>query len=179
MFNISGEFQDRYVYLTLLFWQLFVFFSVCSVCFPTENPFFEPEPESLLIGVSVQDLVKMYNRYSRPAVDCLNMNFYESQITSFLGHNGAGKTTTLCVRTVFLSMKWKHEFSVFCVIHIYTSTLVGPFWLGYFHPPLEQLTFMEETFVQRWTPYDSHWACVHSTTSSSNSECIFFLLKWL
>ncbi|XP_021322694.1 retinal-specific phospholipid-transporting ATPase ABCA4 isoform X1 [Danio rerio] len=64
-----------------------------------ENPFFEPEPESLLIGVSVQDLVKMYNRYSRPAVDCLNMNFYESQITSFLGHNGAGKTTTLSILT--------------------------------------------------------------------------------
>ena len=25
----------------------------------------------------------------------LNLNFYEGQITSFLGHNGAGKTTTM------------------------------------------------------------------------------------
>jgi len=71
--------------------------------FPTGNPFFEPEPEGLLIGVSVQDLVKVYSRNSRPAVDCLNMNFYEGQITSFLGHNGAGKTTTLCVLAFSLS----------------------------------------------------------------------------
>lgn len=70
--------------------------------FPAGNPFFEPEPEGLLIGVSVQDLVKVYSKYSRPAVDCLSMNFYEGQITSFLGHNGAGKTTTLCVPTVSL-----------------------------------------------------------------------------
>uniref|UniRef100_A0A8C1Q2H9 P-type phospholipid transporter n=1 Tax=Cyprinus carpio TaxID=7962 RepID=A0A8C1Q2H9_CYPCA len=58
-----------------------------------------PEPEGLIIGVSVQDLVKVYSKNSRPAVDCLNMNFYESQITSFLGHNGAGKTTTLSILT--------------------------------------------------------------------------------
>lgn len=64
---------------------------------PTGNPFFESEPDGLLAGVAVQDLVKVYSRSSKPAVDCLNMNFYESQITSFLGHNGAGKTTTLCV----------------------------------------------------------------------------------
>ncbi|XP_043073525.1 retinal-specific phospholipid-transporting ATPase ABCA4 [Puntigrus tetrazona] len=63
------------------------------------NPFFEPEPEGLLIGVSVQELVKVYSKSSRPAVDCLNMNFYEGQITSFLGHNGAGKTTTLSILT--------------------------------------------------------------------------------
>ncbi|XP_048020053.1 retinal-specific phospholipid-transporting ATPase ABCA4 isoform X1 [Megalobrama amblycephala] len=63
------------------------------------NPFFEPEPEGLLIGVSVQDLVKVYSRNSRPAVDYLSMNFYEDQITSFLGHNGAGKTTTLSILT--------------------------------------------------------------------------------
>uniref|UniRef100_A0A671S297 ABC transporter domain-containing protein n=1 Tax=Sinocyclocheilus anshuiensis TaxID=1608454 RepID=A0A671S297_9TELE len=63
------------------------------------NPFFEPEPEGLIIGVSVQDLVKVYSKKSRPAVDCLNMNFYEGQITSFLGHNGAGKTTTLSILT--------------------------------------------------------------------------------
>uniref|UniRef100_A0A8C1ZZ12 P-type phospholipid transporter n=1 Tax=Cyprinus carpio TaxID=7962 RepID=A0A8C1ZZ12_CYPCA len=63
------------------------------------NPFFEPEPEGLIMGVSVQDLVKVYSKSSRPAVDCFNMNFYEGQITSFLGHNGAGKTTTLSILT--------------------------------------------------------------------------------
>uniref|UniRef100_A0A672SI31 P-type phospholipid transporter n=1 Tax=Sinocyclocheilus grahami TaxID=75366 RepID=A0A672SI31_SINGR len=67
--------------------------------FPAGNTFFEPEPEGLLMGVSVQDLVKVYSKSSRPAVDCFNMNFYEGQITSFLGHNGAGKTTTLSILT--------------------------------------------------------------------------------
>ncbi len=74
-----------------------------GIFFSAGHPFFEPEPEGLLIGVSVQDLVKVYSKYSRPAVDCLNMNFYEDQITSFLGHNGAGKTTTLCVPSFSLS----------------------------------------------------------------------------
>ncbi|XP_073705778.1 retinal-specific phospholipid-transporting ATPase ABCA4 isoform X1 [Garra rufa] len=63
------------------------------------NLFFEPEPDGLVIGVLVQDLVKVYSKYTRPAVDCLNMTFYEGQITSFLGHNGAGKTTTLSILT--------------------------------------------------------------------------------
>ncbi|NXL84346.1 ABCA1 protein, partial [Alectura lathami] len=33
------------------------------------------------------------------AVDGLTLNFYEGQITSFLGHNGAGKTTTMSILT--------------------------------------------------------------------------------
>uniref|UniRef100_A0AAR2JJ54 P-type phospholipid transporter n=1 Tax=Pygocentrus nattereri TaxID=42514 RepID=A0AAR2JJ54_PYGNA len=65
----------------------------------TGNLFFEPEPEGLLVGVSVKDLVKIYPGSSRPAVNCLNITFYEGQITSFLGHNGAGKTTTLSILT--------------------------------------------------------------------------------
>ncbi|XP_035384179.1 retinal-specific phospholipid-transporting ATPase ABCA4 [Electrophorus electricus] len=63
------------------------------------NPFFEPEPEGLAVGVSVNDLVKVYAGSSKPAVDCLNITFYEGQITSFLGQNGAGKTTTLSILT--------------------------------------------------------------------------------
>ncbi|KAL6468422.1 hypothetical protein MHYP_G00240990 [Metynnis hypsauchen] len=65
----------------------------------TGNLFFEPEPEGLLVGVSVKDLVKIYPGSSKPAVNCLNITFYEGQITSFLGHNGAGKTTTLSILT--------------------------------------------------------------------------------
>lgn len=57
--------------------------------------FFESDPLSLVLGVQIQDLVKVFAGSSRPAVNCLNINFYEGQITSFLGHNGAGKTTTL------------------------------------------------------------------------------------
>ena len=33
------------------------------------------------------------------AVDSLNLNMYEGQITALLGHNGAGKTTTISILT--------------------------------------------------------------------------------
>ncbi|XP_024118032.1 retinal-specific phospholipid-transporting ATPase ABCA4 [Oryzias melastigma] len=61
--------------------------------------FFEPDPPGLVLGVQIQDLVKVFGGSSRPAVNCLNINFYEGQITSFLGHNGAGKTTTMSILT--------------------------------------------------------------------------------
>lgn len=48
-----------------------------------------------MLGVQIKDLVKVFDGQSRPAVNCLNISFYEGQITSFLGHNGAGKTTTM------------------------------------------------------------------------------------
>ena len=49
----------------------------------------------LKAGVAIRDLSKLYKGAEKPAVDKLTLNFYEGQITSFLGHNGAGKTTTL------------------------------------------------------------------------------------
>uniref|UniRef100_A0A8C6PAR5 P-type phospholipid transporter n=1 Tax=Nothobranchius furzeri TaxID=105023 RepID=A0A8C6PAR5_NOTFU len=66
---------------------------------PSGQLFFESDPMDLVLGVQIQDLVKVYDGCSRPAVNCLNINFYEGQITSFLGHNGAGKTTTLSILT--------------------------------------------------------------------------------
>lgn len=59
---------------------------------------FEPEPSNLNIGVAIRNLTKRYSD-SKLAVDNLNLNFYENQITSFLGHNGAGKTTTISMLT--------------------------------------------------------------------------------
>lgn len=61
----------------------------------TGQTFFEADPVGLVLGVQVTDLVKVFDGSSRPAVNCLSINFYEGQITSFLGHNGAGKTTTM------------------------------------------------------------------------------------
>lgn len=55
----------------------------------------EEEPTHLKLGVSIQNLVKIYRDGMKVAVDGLALNFYEGQITSFLGHNGAGKTTTM------------------------------------------------------------------------------------
>jgi len=56
---------------------------------------FEVEPKHLPLGVAVRRLRKIYRQGNKVAVDGLTMNFYEGQITSFLGHNGAGKTTTM------------------------------------------------------------------------------------
>ncbi|KAM4718470.1 retinal-specific phospholipid-transporting ATPase ABCA4a isoform 3-T3 [Anableps anableps] len=64
-----------------------------------EESFFEAEPIDLVKGVCIQNLVKVFSSCSSPAVDGLSINFYESQITAFLGHNGAGKTTTMSILT--------------------------------------------------------------------------------
>lgn len=55
----------------------------------------EAEPKDKQIGVAIRNLRKKYASTPKPAVDGLNLNFYQDQITSFLGHNGAGKTTTM------------------------------------------------------------------------------------
>ncbi|NWW42764.1 ABCA1 protein, partial [Pedionomus torquatus] len=59
----------------------------------------EEEPTHMSLGVSIQNLVKVYRDGKKVAVDGLTLNFYEGQITSFLGHNGAGKTTTMSILT--------------------------------------------------------------------------------
>ncbi|XP_053447493.1 retinal-specific phospholipid-transporting ATPase ABCA4 isoform X1 [Nycticebus coucang] len=66
------------------------------------DSFFERELPGLVPGVCVKNLVKVFEPYTRPAVDRLNITFYENQITAFLGHNGAGKTTTLSILTGLL-----------------------------------------------------------------------------
>ncbi|XP_076811813.1 phospholipid-transporting ATPase ABCA1-like isoform X2 [Clavelina lepadiformis] len=58
----------------------------------------ENVPRDLKLGVSIHNLRKVYDN-GKVAVDDLSMNFYEGQITSFLGHNGAGKTTTMSMLT--------------------------------------------------------------------------------
>ncbi|KAH0625882.1 hypothetical protein JD844_034237 [Phrynosoma platyrhinos] len=55
----------------------------------------EEPPAHLKVGVSIRNLVKIYHSSSKIAVNGLSLDFYEGQITSFLGHNGAGKTTTM------------------------------------------------------------------------------------
>ena len=38
---------------------------------------------------------KKYSKKSPPAVDAIQVNFFEGQVTALLGHNGAGKTSTM------------------------------------------------------------------------------------
>ncbi|XP_042367934.1 phospholipid-transporting ATPase ABCA1-like [Plectropomus leopardus] len=63
------------------------------------NEYLEKPPPDMKAGVSVRNLVKIYKTGKKLAVDGLSMDFYENQITSFLGHNGAGKTTTMSILT--------------------------------------------------------------------------------
>uniref|UniRef100_UPI00398ECFE0 phospholipid-transporting ATPase ABCA1-like isoform X2 n=1 Tax=Pristiophorus japonicus TaxID=55135 RepID=UPI00398ECFE0 len=65
----------------------------------TNKVHLEKEPTHLTLGVSIQKLVKVYGNGKKVAVNGLSLNFYEGQITSFLGHNGAGKTTTMSILT--------------------------------------------------------------------------------
>ncbi|XP_063017090.1 phospholipid-transporting ATPase ABCA7 isoform X3 [Melospiza melodia melodia] len=62
----------------------------------------EEPPADLQPGVSIRDLVKVYGSSGHAAVNGLSLDFYEGQITSFLGHNGAGKTTTMSILTGLL-----------------------------------------------------------------------------
>uniref|UniRef100_A0A7N8WNF1 Phospholipid-transporting ATPase ABCA1-like n=1 Tax=Mastacembelus armatus TaxID=205130 RepID=A0A7N8WNF1_9TELE len=61
--------------------------------------YMEKPPPNMKAGVSIRDLVKIYKNGKKLAVDGLSLDFYENQITSFLGHNGAGKTTTMSILT--------------------------------------------------------------------------------
>nr|KAG5700800.1 hypothetical protein BaRGS_035003 [Batillaria attramentaria] len=64
-----------------------------------DNPNMEVEPRDHPVGVAIRNLRKVYSSGKKLAVDDLTINFYEGQITSFLGHNGAGKTTTMSILT--------------------------------------------------------------------------------
>nr|XP_019951227.1 PREDICTED: ATP-binding cassette sub-family A member 1-like isoform X1 [Paralichthys olivaceus]XP_019951229.1 PREDICTED: ATP-binding cassette sub-family A member 1-like isoform X1 [Paralichthys olivaceus]XP_019951230.1 PREDICTED: ATP-binding cassette sub-family A member 1-like isoform X1 [Paralichthys olivaceus] len=63
------------------------------------HEYLEKTPSNMKAGVSVRNLVKIYKTGKKLAVDGLTVDFYENQITSFLGHNGAGKTTTMSILT--------------------------------------------------------------------------------
>ncbi|KPP62606.1 ATP-binding cassette sub-family A member 1-like, partial [Scleropages formosus] len=67
---------------------------------PWENSaYLEKAPPGASVGVSIRNLVKVYKTGKKVAVDGLSVDFYQDQITSFLGHNGAGKTTTMSILT--------------------------------------------------------------------------------
>ena len=62
---------------------------------------FEQEPLNFRVGVSIHNLTKKYDD-SKVAVDNLSINFYESQITSFLGHNGKFFTIIFFTANTFI-----------------------------------------------------------------------------
>lgn len=62
------------------------------------------ESKDLRVGVSVQNLYKQFDTQTEDeaAVKRINLDMYEGQILSLLGHNGAGKTTTINMLTGML-----------------------------------------------------------------------------
>lgn len=54
---------------------------------------------SLVAGIEIDKLHKVYSRGNNHAVKGLSVKFYENEITAFLGHNGAGKSTTMHMLT--------------------------------------------------------------------------------
>lgn len=62
---------------------------------------YEDEPTNLKAGIRISNLSKSFG--NKPAVNKLNLNIFEDQITVLLGHNGAGKTTTMAMLTGMFS----------------------------------------------------------------------------
>lgn len=76
----------------------------CSICH-SDLSTIEDEPKDKTVGVAIRNLKKKYSSSNKMAVDGLSINFFEDQITSFLGHNGAGNTTTMYVLCLILKKK--------------------------------------------------------------------------
>jgi len=53
--------------------------------------------------IEVNNLVKMYKRARKPAVDGVSFSVGKGEFFAFLGPNGAGKTTTISILTTTLS----------------------------------------------------------------------------
>uniref|UniRef100_A0A915HR45 ABC transporter domain-containing protein n=1 Tax=Romanomermis culicivorax TaxID=13658 RepID=A0A915HR45_ROMCU len=91
-----GEYHNDLVYVVE---DNECWFLICLIDFCEKNDeFMEPPARNAHVGVAVKNLTKSYSN-GKVAVDGLSVNFYENQITSFLGHNGAGKTTTISILT--------------------------------------------------------------------------------
>ena len=84
-------------------------------------------------------VLQVYNN-GKIAVEDLNLNFYEGQITSFLGHNGAGKTTTMWVFINILQCIAIVRNNLF-TIFIYTTR----YWLFFFKYLFNFLYFLCRT----------------------------------
>lgn len=62
-----------------------------------ERKYFEKPPENLEVSIQFKNLFKRYGEVV--AVNNVNLNVYEGEITALLGHNGAGKTTMMTILT--------------------------------------------------------------------------------
>ena len=59
----------------------------------------EPVSNEFSPGIQIDTLHKVYSRGNNHALKGLSLNFYQNEISAFLGHNGAGKSTTMHLLT--------------------------------------------------------------------------------
>ncbi|XP_052680751.1 phospholipid-transporting ATPase ABCA3-like [Crassostrea angulata] len=66
--------------------------------------FFESDPHGLNVGISMNNLRKVFKSDMKEvvAVKGTTLDIFQGQITALLGHNGAGKTTTMSMLTGFI-----------------------------------------------------------------------------
>lgn len=62
------------------------------------------------VGLRIESLRKTFNRGKVVAVDNVDLDIYEGNITALLGHNGAGKTTTMSIITgeLMKTVSWQY-----------------------------------------------------------------------
>ncbi|XP_058835899.1 phospholipid-transporting ATPase ABCA3-like [Topomyia yanbarensis] len=100
-----GEFgvgQRWYFLFTKKFWLGKAQLSTVIGMGGTDNDNVELEPSGKVAGIQIRNLQKVFNK-TKVAVNELNLNMFEDQITILLGHNGAGKTTTMSMLTGLIS----------------------------------------------------------------------------
>ncbi|XP_057694706.1 phospholipid-transporting ATPase ABCA1-like isoform X3 [Corythoichthys intestinalis] len=83
---IAMLYVDAFIYATAA-WYIEAVFPDCI----------EADPSEMILGVHISNLVKIYKKGGKMAVNHLDLKFYQGQITSLLGQNGAGKTTTMSI----------------------------------------------------------------------------------
>lgn len=71
------------------------------------------------VGLRIESLRKTFNRGKVVAVDNVDLDIYEGNITALLGHNGAGKTTTMSIITgeLMTTVSW-HYNSRLNLVHV-------------------------------------------------------------
>ncbi|XP_050413869.2 phospholipid-transporting ATPase ABCA3 [Patella vulgata] len=77
-----------------------------NIAASTSDPaHFEKEPSGMKAGVTISGLKKEFKTggKKKKAVNNMNLNMLEGQISVLLGHNGAGKTTTMSMLTGFIT----------------------------------------------------------------------------
>ncbi|KAG8270789.1 hypothetical protein J6590_077319 [Homalodisca vitripennis] len=69
---------------------------------PLSNKY-EAAPRDARVGIRIENLRKTFSRGKVIAVENVNLDIYEGNITALLGHNGAGKTTTMSMISGFIT----------------------------------------------------------------------------